>query len=86
MFGEANISTHATHKGGDDYPSKKYPEMMLFQLTPPIRAATDMVTVTLPMGAISTHATHKGGDAVSNDNQQPIVTISTHATHKGGDN
>ena len=34
------ISTHATHKGGDILYNSKIINKILFQLTPPIRAAT----------------------------------------------
>ena len=35
------ISTHATHKGGDQHRAKRRKLELLFQLTPPIRAATN---------------------------------------------
>jgi len=82
---EYAISTHATHKGGDALEVPEIMDVLLFQLTPPIRAAT----LPLPCGSspllISTHATHKGGDRILEGDTVRFYGISTHATHKGGD-
>ena len=80
-----NISTHATHKGGDSKANIPVVSGIVFQLTPPIRAATHKYFLFGVVSTISTHATHKGGDLTFNSGKLVVDYISTHATHKGGD-
>ena len=57
---------------------------VLFQSTPPVKAATRILQVDLGGGEISIHAAREGGDHLCN-NVKHLVNISIHAAREGGD-
>ena len=48
-----------------------------FQLTPPIRVATNNVSEAMIKAIISTHATHKGGDDIPEDFATDILDFNS---------
>ena len=56
-----------------------------FQSTPPVKAATRIVTAVFPLPVISIHAAREGGDRKQGKRHTLHNTISIHAAREGGD-
>ena len=70
--------------GGDHDFEVNHIQAQIFQLTPPMWAATSVCLKVVFSKHISTHATHVGGDPCGHI-YGVWHFISTHATHVGGD-
>ena len=58
------ISIHAAREGGDRFARRKTGNVLRFQSTPPVKAATDARTRTFALAIISIHAAREGGDPI----------------------
>ena len=57
---------------------------IIFQSTPPVKAATAMIALACYIVKISIHAAREGGDSLDTQTQ-PNYLISIHAAREGGD-
>ena len=81
----AVISIHAAREGGDETGGGFVAIELLFQSTPPVKAATPQRRVRHPCCAISIHAAREGGDFQAPHNTPRRFSISIHAAREGGD-
>ena len=77
------ISIHAAREGGDGIKSAAS-WLWEFQSTPPVKAATVSVAVSVPVFRISIHAAREGGDERIS-RAVDFGGISIHAAREGGD-
>ena len=61
----ADISIHAAREGGDSVLFSVFHAVIVFQSTPPVKAATVNVSVCKVFAKISIHAAREGGDTLS---------------------
>ena len=78
------ISIHAAREGGDQLGDYAAYKLILFQSTPPVKAATTKNSPLKDDVAISIHAAREGGDPAFADVQRERC-ISIHAAREGGD-
>ena len=78
------ISIHAAREGGDFAVRWRQPPTLLFQSTPPVKAATRSGYDTEQSISISIHAAREGGDEVTFV-KPCFLEISIHAAREGGD-
>ena len=78
------ISIHAAREGGDPATHIRLNYDVLFQSTPPVKAATDKPDTKDKLGGISIHAAREGGDGRQCSPTQ-LICISIHAAREGGD-
>ncbi len=62
VFIGADISIHAAREGGDIVKSQIIPQIIAFQSTPPVKAATTTASNAMTNYKISIHAAREGGD------------------------
>ena len=79
-----SISIHAAREGGDHSAQPQVADFIVFQSTPPVKAATNEHERTPFNDDISIHAAREGGDALRSF-AIPTVSISIHAAREGGD-
>ena len=78
------ISIHAAREGGDPLLIEGIVKGILFQSTPPVKAATQAPHNTPRRFSISIHAAREGGDLLER-NPAYRRSISIHAAREGGD-
>ena len=78
------ISIHAAREGGDPMMYFNLGLSLLFQSTPPVKAATYTMLFLYNIMAISIHAAREGGDDMTSD-EVTAYQISIHAAREGGD-
>ena len=78
------ISIHAAREGGDKRQHHLLLGELLFQSTPPVKAATDIWDECYCAHGISIHAAREGGDE-EHDKPTAKAVISIHAAREGGD-
>ena len=59
---KCNISIHAAREGGDIMRTLVIIKFVIFQSTPPVKAATSLVNAADKSSFISIHAAREGGD------------------------
>ena len=79
-----NISIHAAREGGDPFVGLSFFYCGLFQSTPPVKAATEVLFFNFNVKTISIHAAREGGDS-SGMSFPNKCNISIHAAREGGD-
>ena len=83
--GRDAISIHAAREGGDETGGGFVAIELLFQSTPPVKAATRQKAALSATRGISIHAAREGGDDVMSTPPILTTTISIHAAREGGD-
>ena len=78
------ISIHAAREGGDETGGGFVAIELLFQSTPPVKAATEFITIRRGKVEISIHAAREGGDRFRKEAERENI-ISIHAAREGGD-
>ena len=78
------ISIHAAREGGDQAMGWAVLHLILFQSTPPVKAATIIMSTLNDGWNISIHAAREGGD-IAIGSEKYIRIISIHAAREGGD-
>ena len=78
------ISIHAAREGGDCHGWEAAKNILEFQSTPPVKAATHTKGAAYCLIVISIHAAREGGDDVISD-KIAEANISIHAAREGGD-
>ena len=58
------ISIHAAREGGDMTKAKFDAKRVIFQSTPPVKAATEVISDKIAEANISIHAAREGGDHI----------------------
>ena len=84
VFVKPRISIHAAREGGDVSASNYDEFNIIFQSTPPVKAATCLPLCFLSNPAISIHAAREGGDSLQYGMRREY-RISIHAAREGGD-
>ena len=82
---DKTISIHAAREGGDNSIFRCFIILIAFQSTPPVKAATKIHFLFLPIHSISIHAAREGGDDKISSNNFLSNRISIHAAREGGD-
>ena len=83
-FDRYSISIHAAREGGDVCGLSDYIAYMIFQSTPPVKAATNTDFILDHLKDISIHAAREGGDRTF-PRGAIAYGISIHAAREGGD-
>ena len=78
------ISIHAAREGGDSMLLWRPRNRMVFQSTPPVKAATSDLIPVYYYAKISIHAAREGGDLIG-QLKNFALDISIHAAREGGD-